>query len=62
MPNPRSYYEKLAESKGFHAINSVTKDLDILVTSEINRKSSKIDKARKLNIQIITLDDFLNNF
>lgn len=60
MPNPRSYYEKLAENKGYHPINSVTKDLDILVTSEIDRKSSKINKAKKLNIKIITLDEFLN--
>ena len=59
MPNPRSYYEKLAENKGYHPINSVTKDLDILVTSEIDRKSSKINKAKRLNIKIITLDEFL---
>lgn len=61
MANSRSYYEKLAESKGFHPVNTVTKDLNILVTSEIDRKSSKIDKAKKLNIKIITLDEFLNN-
>ena len=60
MANSRSYYEKLAESKGFHPVNTVTKDLNLLVTSEIDRKSSKIDKAKKLNIKIITLDEFLN--
>lgn len=59
MPQPRSYYEDLARTKNYEPVNSVTKDLNLLVTSELDRQSSKVTKAKKLGIKIITLNEFL---
>ncbi len=60
MPESRTYYENIARERGFNPVSSVSKDLKILVTTEIDRKSSKMDNARKFGVKIITLDDWLN--
>lgn len=62
MKHPRSYYENLAEKNNYHCVSSISKDLDLLVTSDLERQSSKINKARKLGIQIITVNEFLKSF
>lgn len=59
MPQTRSYYEDLAKKKGYEPVSVVNKDLSLLVTTEIDRKSSKMDKAKKLGIKIITLNQFI---
>ena len=60
MKNPRSYYETLAKEKGYDPTSTVNKDLAILVTSDLSRKSSKMVKAQKLGIKIITIQEFEN--
>jgi DNA ligase (NAD+) len=56
--NPRSYWVKLAESKGFNFIKSVTKEVNILVTNDINSNSNKIKNAKKYGCKIITYEQF----
>lgn len=55
---PRSYWSKLAEDNGFEFHKSVTKDLNYLVTNDINSTSSKTTKAKKHGISIITYEKF----
>ncbi|MBE6367864.1 MAG: hypothetical protein E7052_08165 [Lentisphaerae bacterium] len=59
MPEKRSFYEALAREKGFRSVDSVTKDLSVLVAADVNDSSSKLQKARKLNIKIMALEEFL---
>ena len=59
MPEKRSYYVELAKSKGYTAADSVTKELSLLVAADVNDSSSKLVKARKLGIRIMSLDEFL---
>ena len=40
---------------------SVTKDTDILLVMDENSRSSKIDKANKYGVQIVTVKDFVEN-
>ena len=59
MPEKRSYYTALAESRGYAAADSVTKDLSLLVAADLQDNSSKLVKARKLGIKIMSLEEFL---
>lgn len=59
MPEKRSFYEDLAKKKGFQAVDSVSKDLSLLVAADLASGSSKLTKAAKLGIRAITLDEFL---
>lgn len=59
MDRERSYYEGLAEAAGYKAVSTVTSDLKYLVTSDLNSTKGKMQKAIKLNIKIISIDDFL---
>ena len=59
MPEKRSYYEKLAGTKGYAAADSVTKELSLLVAADVNDSSSKLVKARKLGVKIMSLEEFL---
>ena len=59
MPEKRSYYEKLAASRGYGAADSVTKELTLLVAADVNDNSSKLVKARKLGVKIMALEEFL---
>lgn len=60
MPEKRSFYVDLAQEKGFSAADSVTKELSLLVAADVNDNSSKLVKARKLGIRIMSLDEFLS--
>jgi len=60
MPEKRSYYEQLAKDKGFAPTSMVTKDLALLITSDISRTSSKVNKAKKLKIKIMELEEWIN--
>ena len=56
---PRGKLNQLAESKGLTPTNSVSKELSILVTNNLNSNSSKMKKARaKSTIQTMTYDQF----
>lgn len=59
MPEKRSYYEELAKSKGFQPVDSVTKDLTLLVANDASETGGKLDKARKLNIKIEELSEWM---
>jgi DNA ligase (NAD+) len=56
--NSRSYWVKLAESNRFNFIKSVTKEVNILVTNDINSNSNKIKNAKKYGCKIITYEQF----
>ena len=59
MPKKRSFYEKIAQEKGFTPVDTVTKDLTLLVVDDINSVSSKIKKAQTSGVQIVSLDKWL---
>ena len=61
MPEQRSYYEGLARQKGYDPVEAVTQELSLLVAADINASGGKLDKARKANIQIIAMDDWLKS-
>lgn len=56
----RDDLKKMAETKGFGTEDSVKKGVTYLVQSDLNSVSSKSEKAKKLNITIISEDDFFN--
>lgn len=60
MPESRSYYVKAAKDRGFIAVDSVSKDLDLLVISSADWTSSKTKSAVKYGIKIITLQEWEN--
>lgn len=59
LDKPRKYYEQLAENKGMTLSKTVTNDLNILVAADINSGSTKLTKAKKLGIKILSLNNFL---
>ena len=59
MPEKRSFYEELAKNKGFQAVDSVSKELSLLVAADLASGSSKLTKAAKLGIRVVKLDEFL---
>jgi len=59
MPEKRSYYENIAKQKGYLPVDSVSKKLDLLVAADLNDNRGKLQKARKLGIKVISLDQFL---
>ena len=56
VSRPRSEMERIAEEKGFHAVDSVGKGLAYLVCGE--KAGSKLAKAQKLGIPVITEEQF----
>ena len=52
LKEKRSYYEAMARSCGYEIVKNVTKDLTVLICSDMNSNSSKIKKAKKLKIEI----------
>ena len=59
MPEKRSFYEKLAQQRGYTPMDSVTAKLKLLVAADVNDTSSKLKNARKFGVQIVSLDEFL---
>jgi len=59
MPEKRSFYETLARERGYEPADSVTSNLTLLVAADVNDSSSKLVKARKLGIKILSLEGFL---
>jgi DNA ligase (NAD+) len=60
MPEKRSYYAALAQQKGYGVSDTVTKELTLLVAADVNDSSSKLVKARKLGVTIMSLEEFLS--
>lgn len=46
------------ETKGFIFSESINKELEYLICEDINGSSSKLDKARKLGIKLISYEEF----
>ncbi len=60
MPEKRSYYEKMAQRAGYEPADSVTSSLTLLVAADPGENSSKLTKARKLGIRILSLQEWLS--
>lgn len=60
MEQPRKYYEEIAREKGIVPISNVTSSLTYLVVSDMNSTSSKMKKAQKYGIKILSVDEFMN--
>ena len=50
------------EKLGSKVTSSVSKNTNVVVTKDINGSSSKLKKARELNIEIMTPEDFKNKY
>lgn len=61
MEHPRRYYEEQAIARGMEPVQSVTKALSLLVTTNMESESSKMKKARSLGIRICTVEEWENN-
>ena len=59
MQTPRAQLQKMAEEAGGSVKKSVGKDLTYLVIADPNSGSSKAKAARKLDIKLISEDEFL---
>lgn len=59
MEQPRKYYEEIAIEKKLKPVSSVSKDLKYLVVADLNSNSSKTQKAKKYEVAIITVEEFL---
>jgi NAD-dependent DNA ligase len=59
MEKPRKYYEQLALEHNYVPSDKVDKTLDLLVTTEMDRQSSKMMAAKKYGIKIIELNQWL---
>ncbi|HOH38572.1 MAG TPA: hypothetical protein PLV17_13260, partial [Spirochaetota bacterium] len=59
-PLPRNELAKIITDAGYEFSDTVTKDLSILLCDDVNSSSSKIAKARKLGIKIMTYDEFFS--
>ena len=59
-PLPRNELAKKIADAGYEFTDAVTKDLSILLCDDVNSSSSKISKARKLSIKIMTYDEFFS--
>jgi len=46
------------ESKGFMFSESINKELEYLICEDVNGSSSKLDKAKKLGIKLISYEEF----
>ncbi|HBC86680.1 MAG TPA: hypothetical protein DCZ94_06990 [Lentisphaeria bacterium] len=61
MPEQRSFYENLASHYGYEPVDTVTKDLSLLVAADLSSASSKLDKAKNNGVKIMSLDDWLKS-
>ena len=50
------------ESNGGKVVDSVTKKTSVLINNDVTSNSSKNLSAKKLNIPIMTEEDFVKNF
>ena len=61
-PLPRKELSKLLVEKGYGISNSITKNVQLLLTDDINMNSSKLKKAKENGITIKSYQDFLASF
>ena len=59
MPQKRSYYEEAAALNGMTAVDDVSKNLSFLVCASLNENGTKMNKAKKLGVPIIEIDEWI---
>ena len=59
MPQKRSYYDEAAELNGLLPVDDVNKNLSLLVCASLTENSTKLAKARKFDIKIMEVDEWL---
>jgi DNA ligase (NAD+) len=59
MPEKRSYYENMAQQRGFEPASSVTKELSLLVAADPTASGGKLKKAANLGVQVMALNEWL---
>jgi len=59
MPEKRSFYEEEARKRGYRPADAVGRGLALLVAADPDGASTKLDRARKLGIPIVTVEEFL---
>ena len=60
MPEQRSHYEEMAKSRGYLPVDSVKSGLAVLVAADTSGASSKLEKARKVGVRVMSLDEWLS--
>ena len=58
LDKPRKYYEELILANGGSLLSGVSKNLDFLIAGE--KAGSKLEKANKLGVKVISQDEFLS--
>lgn len=58
LDKPRKYYEELILANGGSLLSGVSKNLNFLIAGE--KAGSKLEKANKLGVKVISQDEFLN--
>lgn len=61
MPEKRDYYENLAKQHGYEAVDSVTKELSVLVAADTGESGNKLTKAQNFGIKILSLEEWLES-
>lgn len=54
--------EEFIEDNGGKVVNSVSKNINFIIVKDINESSSKITKAKELNVKIISKNSFIKNY
>ena len=58
----RKEFKEYVESKGGKVTGSVSKNTDYLVINDLNSTTSKANKARELNVPLISEDEFIEKY
>lgn len=58
----RTEFKSLIEAAGGKVVDSVTKKVNYLINNDVTSTSSKNKKAKELNIEIISEEDFIKKF
>jgi NAD-dependent DNA ligase len=59
MPQPREQLHELARSVGWQPVDAVTQTLDTLVIPEVSHNSSKVTKAMKYGVNLMTYAEYM---
>ena len=59
MPQPREQLHELARSIGWRTVDAVTQTLDTLVIPEVIHNSSKVTKAMKYGVNLMTYAEYM---
>ncbi|MBO5763542.1 MAG: hypothetical protein J6R85_06680, partial [Lentisphaeria bacterium] len=62
MPEKRSFYADCAAQHQLQAVDTVTADLTLLVAADPAEQSTKLERARKLGVEIIAVEEFLRRY